>query len=432
MAMSADGSRVIVATKFGPNNSTVGAWEWKKNWHSMPIVGLPSIVQSREAVAVVAMSPDGTKMAIGSRSTPVNVAWPAYRKRWQPLAGEVRVFEWSVVRGEWHLVGTIVEDFVCDYLRMGLAMSDTHLVVGSPTTEGTVDLSISYKIARFWLGSGYGRARVFDLLDNSLSQVGPDLTGKSYSGGFGLSVDIDRSSSRIVVGGTRYSSGPYAKVYEWRNGQQWEQVGVNVDPVSPIHGYADRIAVAIESSSTNSIHVAITPIHSRDYMYIGSGEWHANEGYDNTSDFQHVHTKVFALSSNKNGQKEWPQVGEEIDHFDDDSVDDPDHMLFGGSMGLVEDGSRIVIGACSRDDREPTGHVRVFDWKNESTKEYGHQGRWQQVGCDMDGGVDGDEHLFGTRLSLSPDGNHLLVAYNKISENGHGASSHLRRYKRSD
>ncbi|CAK0838822.1 unnamed protein product [Prorocentrum cordatum] len=88
----------------------------------------------------------------------------------------------------------------------------------------------------------------------------------------------------------------------------------------------------------------------------------------------------------------WSQVGQDID-----GEAAGDHS--GWSVSLSSDGSRVAIGAPSKDGAGTwTGHVRVFELSGNT---------WSQVGQDIDGEASYDHS--GYSVSLSSDGSRVAI-----------------------
>jgi hypothetical protein len=78
----------------------------------------------------------------------------------------------------------------------------------------------------------------------------------------------------------------------------------------------------------------------------------------------------------------WTQVGDDIDG---EAAGD----RFGFSVAMSADGKRVAIGADSNaGDGQNSGHVRVYDLNED-------EGKWTQVGQDLDGEANGGIFLAG-------------------------------------
>ncbi len=134
-------------------------------------------------------------------------------------AGQVRIFEWSGT--SWAQLGTdIYGEAVGD--RSGYAVSmnsaGSQLVIGAPFNNGN--------------GGSSGHARVYNWNGTSWIQKGMDIDGEAFDDNSGISVNMNDSEDRIVVGaqlnnGNGFRSG-HVRLYEW-SGTAWFQIGIDLD-----------------------------------------------------------------------------------------------------------------------------------------------------------------------------------------------------------
>ena len=106
------------------------------------------------------------------------------------------------------------------------------------------------------------------------------------------------------------------------------------------------------------------------------------------------------------------QLGSDIDG---ESSND----LFGTSVSLSADGTRLAAGASSNDGAAGanTGHARVFDWDGST---------WNQIGNDIDG--EASQDLSGFALSLSANGARIAIGAYK-NDDGGAEAGHVRVYE---
>ena len=92
---------------------------------------------------------------------------------------------------------------------------------------------------------------------------------------------------------------------------------------------------------------------------------------------------------------DWVQVGSEV-------VAEAEGDRAGFALGISADGTRLAIGAPANDGVAGTnrGHVRVFEWNDVGSD-------WDQLGADIDG--DADYDFFGEAVSMSSDGEHVVI-----------------------
>ena len=198
-------------------------------------------------------------------------------------------------------------------------------------------------------------------------QVGLDLFGEASLDESGCSVDISSDGKRIIIGapsndGNGTDSG-HARVYEEKEGI-WIPVGDDID--GEIAGDISGKAVGI---SSNGMRVIIgAPLNN------GNGS------------FWTGHARVY---EDVNGK--WTQVGTDIDG---EGLGDRS-----GNVDINSDGTRVVLGSASNDGNGiSSGHARIFDEIN---------GKWTQVGKDIDGDKIGD--LSGWSVAISADGTRVII-----------------------
>ena len=225
-------------------------------------------------------------------------------------------------------------------------------------------------------GTRSGHVRVFQENSEVWSQVGGDIDGISNDGLFGSSVAISADGTRIAVGGPGFNlngvSAGYVRVFEETSGV-WTQVGGDIIGENIDDLFGSSIAMSADGSR---ISVGAT---SNDGNGMNSG-----------------HVRVLQENSGV-----WSQVGGDIDG---EAAED----FFGWSIAMTADGSRIVVGAIENDGNgSRSGHVRVFQENS---------GLWSQIGGDIDGEAADD--LFGRSVAISADGSRIAVGAILNSDNG--------------
>lgn len=115
----------------------------------------------------------------------------------------------------------------------------------------------------------------------------------------------------------------------------------------------------------------------------------------------------------KNILGNWIQIGDDIDG----EVGDGDDNFFSKrSVSLSADGSIVAIGVPFNDDNgESSGQVRIFE---------NISGVWTQIGDDINGYMNSDDHLLGYYLSISGDGSIVAIGspyvnFNILSNTGY-------------
>ncbi|MGB5033322.1 MAG: hypothetical protein WBO76_14475 [Saprospiraceae bacterium] len=242
--------------------------------------------------------------------------------------------------------------------------------------------------ANFNSENGYaaGHVRVYEEIGGSWIQIGGDIDGEAGGDQSGYSVSLSEDGKRVAIGapaneGNGSGSGQ-CRVYKEVAGV-WIKIGADLDGE----------AIADESGYAVSL--------SGDGKKVAIGA-HFNDG--NGHDVGHV--RVY-----KENMGSWVKVGNDIDG------EGPEDY-FGNSVSLSFDGTRLVIGGPHNDGSYPNaGHARIYEEIF---------GNWMQIGTDIDG--EGAEDESGNFVSLSSDGNHLVIGAIKNDGNGIDAG-HVRVYK---
>ena len=219
-----------------------------------------------------------------------------------------------------------------------------------------------------------------------ISQLGSDIDGATADDNSGRSVSLSSDGTRVAIGAPGSSPGKgQVRIYDWTDGA-WVQTGSDIDGEAA----GDRFGTSVSLSS--------------DGTRVAIGATNNDGSFSNAG-----HVRVYDL---KDGA--WVQTGSDIDG---EAAGD----LFGASVSLSSDGTRVAIGARFNDGSfSNAGHVRVYDLTD---------GAWVQTGSDIDGEAAVD--YSGYSVSLSSDGTRVAIgaAYNDGSYNNAG---HVRVYEWND
>jgi len=233
-------------------------------------------------------------------------------------------------------------------------------------------------------GTSSGHARVFSEAGGVWTQVGSDIDAENSQDFFGWSISLASDGTRVAIGAVLNdgagSNAGHVRVFS-ETGGVWTQVGSDID--GEAEGDESGSSVSLSSDGTR---VAIGARYND-----GTG---TNAG----------HVRIYSETGGV-----WTQVGSDIDGEAEGDGSDT-------SVSLSSDGSRVAIGAPTRDNGR--GHVRVFS-------ETG--GVWTQVGSEISGEAEGDAS--GTSVSLSSDGSRVAIgARSNITEAGDYYAGHVRLY----
>jgi hypothetical protein len=263
----------------------------------------------------------------------------------------------------WNQVGEDLEgEAEADRSGASIAISEdgTRIVIGATTNDS--------------VGSASGHARVFEWDAALLTwiQLGTDIDGVAGGDESGAAVAISENGNRVAIG-SPYHDGPanstgHVRVFEY-DGNDWIQVGGDIEGGT----LADWLGWSVAMSS--------------DGNRIAVG---APQTYGGGSRYGFVRVLDWDLATS-----DWVQVGSEV-------VAEAEGDRAGFALGISADGTRLAIGAPANDGVAGTnrGHVRVFEWNDVGSD-------WDQLGADIDG--DADYDFFGEAVSMSSDGEHVVI-----------------------
>jgi WD40 repeat protein len=320
VALSADGTRVIVGANFNDGTGTNAghARVFERSGDAWVQLGADLDGEAAEDRygSSVAISDDGSRVAVGS-----------YLNDGGGISsGNVRVFD--LVGGAWVQVGTDIDGPLHRGAGWALAMSASghRVVAGGPTS-----------------GDDAGAVIVHELISNVWVQVGDQFF--QTSGELGHAVTMSDDGNRIAfslpsAGGSSLPG--TTRVFDW-NGTTWVAVG------SPINGEN------ISDFAGNSLSLS----GAGDVLAIGAprnvGEGLAGGGGTGG------HVRVYRLESGV-----WTQLGADLDG--------PPGSMLGSSVSISGDGTRLVAGA-------PSHSLVIFytlsggTWTPSATPDFGSGGR---------------------------------------------------------
>lgn len=211
------------------------------------------------------------------------------------------------------------------------------------------------------------------LLYGQWVQLGADISGEATADEFGFSASLSSDGTRLAVGarlndGVNGANSGQVRVFEW-DGSAWQQMGADIDGQAADDEFGWSVAL------------------SADGTLVAAG---ARKSNSNGGDSGQV--RVFAWDGTA-----WVQQGADLNG-------EIAAALFGFSVSLSADGTRLAVGAVRKDTNngEDTGQVRVFNWDGS---------QWLQLGAAIDGEAELDE--MGRSVALSSAGTRLAVSASK-------------------
>ena len=266
----------------------------------------------------------------------------------------------------------------------GEAASDLSGYSVSTSSDGTI-VAIG-AIQNDGTASNAGHVKVYQYSGGTWSQLGADIDGETASDFSGHSVSLSADGTILAIGanhngGTGGNAG-HVRVYQYSGGS-WSQLGADIDGEAA--GDFSGNSVSLSSDGTK--------------LAVGAAQ---NDGTASNAG----HVRVYSYSGGS-----WSQLGADIDG---EAAGD----LFGYSVSLSSDGTKVAIGAVLNDATGlNAGHVRVYSYSG---------GSWSQLGADIDGEAAGNQS--GHSVSLSGDGTIVAIGANANSGAGY-ASGHVRVYQ---
>jgi hypothetical protein len=215
VAMSADGSRITVGSPFRSFAGTVSIFQQENDsWQQVGNI-ISGEFQDDYFGFSVAMSADGSRIAVGS---PQNVVG---------AKGRVRVFGEPTTGSDWTQIGNDIDGKAGGDLfgwSVAMAAGGSRIVVGAIRPFSVTDLCVN---------DNRGQVRVFEEPTTSSDwiQVGSDIDGEFFEW-FGFAVAISAKGSRIVVGAAftevqhSIDSGK-ARIFHQVN-ESWQRVGNDI------------------------------------------------------------------------------------------------------------------------------------------------------------------------------------------------------------
>ena len=207
------------------------------------------------------------------------------------------------------------------------------------------------------------KKRTLDVDEETWVPVGQDLDGEATGDSFGSSVTMNDNGTRVIIGGPMHGErSGHARVFEERSGE-WVQIGQDINPEGFDGFFGASVAINDEGNRI---------IIGAPFAFLGAlGAAHVFE--------------------ERNG--EWVQIGEVLVA---EGVED----VFGMSVAMNDEGSRVIIGAPGNNgaNGERSGHARAFEERN---------GVWVQIGEDLDG--EAARNSFGISVAMNDEGNRVII-----------------------
>ena len=215
----------------GVNTGSVRVFTWNSNnWVQLgnDIVGA---TPGEEFGASLALSKSGNRIIIGAPKKSINGV----------PSGEARIYE--LVSGAWSLVGNALIGLSTDEqfgFSVSINGSGDRVAIGAPQRNDSSAVKI-------------GAVEIYELLNNSWVAVCAPIFGESGNDESGTSIMITQESNRIIIGAPKNSGSSalagHARVYDVVNGNVI-QIGSDIDGESAVDFSGRSVAI---NSNGNSI-----------------------------------------------------------------------------------------------------------------------------------------------------------------------------------
>ena len=327
VSLSSDGTIIAIGTEHAHFNDSfswgqVRVYEWGNGTWTQLGGDIYGEASQDDSGSSVSLSSDGRRIAIGAQGNDGNGF----------LSGHVRVYEWG--NNTWNQIGQDIDGetrYHYSGRSVSLSSDGTRVAIGAPGGFNGFYSS--------------GEVRIFELINNTWTQIGQVIDGEAPGDGSGGSVSLSSDGTRVAIGapgndgedgllgGTTVGSG-HVRVYELSNGT-WTQIGDDID--GEALGDGSGSSVSLSSDGTR--------------VAIGAP---GNDGGGNDSG----HVRVYEWDRGT-----WTQLKLDIDG---EAAEDSS-----GVVSLSGDGTRVAIGAPLNDGddqsnavNEPgenNGHLRVYE-----------------------------------------------------------------------
>ena len=418
VAMSADGTRIAIGAPYNDSNGDsaghVRIYTWNGTTWTQTGDDINGETAGDQSGYSVAMSADGTRIAIGARYNDVDSGNIVND------TGHVRIYSWDGTT--WMQTGDDIngeaEDDRSGY-SVAMAANGNRIAIGAIFNNNIT-----------------GHVRIYTWDGTTWTQTGADINGEAEEDYSGSSVALSADGSRIAIGAPSNGDTGHVRIYTW-DGTTWTQTGADINGEADGEYLGSSVAMSADGSR-----IAIGAIGNNDNggnagqvrIYIWNGTTWTQTGDDingETTNDQSGYSvamsadgsriAIGALYNDDNGNdagqvrvlgvQDSPdaptitgQIGSDIDG---ETADDKS----GYSVAMSADGTRIAIGAPYNDSNgDSAGHVRIYTWNGTT---------WTQTGADINGKAANDRS--GWSVAMSADGSRIAIGAIGNDDNGNNA-----------
>ncbi len=361
VAMSADGTRVAIGARYndggGADSGHVRVYDWNGTGWVQVGQDINGGANNQSGYSI-AMTADGTRVVIGA-------------------LGDVNIRVYDYNGSTWEQTGVLSNPATpAATYSIAIDASGTRIVVGAPTTSGGAFTWQGAVTVYSWDGGSWSMSWI------RYGEASGDQTGYSVA----MSADGSTLAVGTIGRDDNGTNSGQVRVYKW-SGTSWVQQGVSLNGEATVNQQGqlgDNSGFSVSMSADGSIVAIGAPRNDGNGLesgHVRAYRWNSNGGF-------------------------WVQLGNDIDG---EAAGDQS----GWSVAMSSDGTRIAIGATENDGNgSNSGQVRIYHWSESAWA-------WKQLAPDIDGEAAGDQS--GYAVAMSADGTRLIIG--AINNAGNGAAS---------
>ena len=312
VAMSADGTRIAIGAPYNDSNGDsaghVRIYTWNGTTWTQTGADINGETADDQSGYSVAMSADGTRIAIGARYNDVDSGNIVND------TGHVRIYSWDGTT--WMQTGDDIN---------GEAEGDRSGYSVAMAANGN-----RIAIGAIFNNNITGHVRIYSWDGTTWMQTGDDINGEAEDDESGSSVAMSADGSRIAIGapgndGTGSGTG-HVRIYTW-NGTTWTQTGADINGEADGEYLGSSVAMSADGSR------------------IAIGATGNNDNGDAAGQ-----VRIYTWDGTT-----WTQTGADING-------EAEEDRSGWSVAMSADGSRIAIGAPGDEysESDSAGQVRIY------------------------------------------------------------------------
>ena len=232
LALSSDGSRVAIGAFGNDDNGNsaghVRVYQWSGTAWTQLGIDIDGEAAGDWSGKSVALSPDGTRLAIGATRNDSN----------GEESGQVRVYQWSGTAWT-QLGGDINGTLAGDAFGSSVSLSSNgnRLAIGANGHDGN--------------GIDSGQVRVFHWSGTTWTQLGAGINGEAASDYCCGAVSLSSNGNRLAIAAAENDgNGDMAgqvRIYQW-SGSVWEQIGADIDGEAAGDYFGESVALSSDGN----------------------------------------------------------------------------------------------------------------------------------------------------------------------------------------